>query len=59
MRTFHTAVRETSKKPNGPHVQQLGVRVGYWPCLRAPFVQVAFGHFMYELWYGEPSYKVG
>jgi hypothetical protein len=38
-------------------VRAFGVRVGYWPCLQAPFVEVAFNTRRYELWYGLPSYK--
>lgn len=37
----------------------LRVGVGYWPCLRAPFVQVAVGKHLFELWYGLPSYSSG
>ena len=33
-----------------------GLRVGYWPCLRAPYVQVALHHWRVEVWYGLPSY---
>ena len=38
-------------------VRAFGVKLGYWPCLKAPFVEVAFGRRRYDLWYGLPSYK--
>lgn len=34
-----------------------GVRVGYWPCLKAPYIQVAWHRWRLELWYGLPSYQ--
>jgi hypothetical protein len=34
-----------------------GLRVGYWPCLRAPFIQIAIHKWLVELWFGYPSYK--
>jgi hypothetical protein len=34
-----------------------GLKIGYWPCQRAPFIQLAFHHWRFELWYGLPSYK--
>jgi hypothetical protein len=34
-----------------------GLKFGYWPCLRAPFVQVSFNRWVFEIWYGLPSYK--
>ena len=35
----------------------LGCKVGYWPCLRGPFVQVTVGPFRIDAWYGLPSNK--
>jgi len=32
-----------------------GFRIGYWPCLRAPYVQVSFLFWHAELWHGYPS----
>lgn len=37
----------------------LGMRVGYWPCLKAPFVQLALGTFLFDVWFGYSSYEVG
>lgn len=38
-------------------VPSLGVRCGYWPCLRGPFIQLAFGTRYLEFWYGLESHK--
>jgi len=38
------------------YVQAFGIRVGYWPCLKAPFVQVALFRWRIEVWYGLLSY---
>jgi hypothetical protein len=34
-----------------------GLKVGYWPCLRAPYIEVAFHRWRLDLWYGLPSYR--
>ena len=36
-----------------------GLKLGYWPCLRAPFIQISFNRWVFEVWYGLPSYKEG
>ena len=37
-------------------VRAFGLQVGYWPCLRGPFVALAVNRLRYEVWYGLPSY---
>lgn len=49
-------VRRTKSDKQG-RVFAIGLRVGYWPCLGAPFLQVGIGYRTIELWYGLPSYK--
>lgn len=34
-----------------------GFRVGYWPCLKGPYVQIVFAGYRLEVWWGLPSYK--
>lgn len=52
------AHRRTATKPGTDrHVLGFGARLGYWPCLRAPFVQVSIGSHIFEAWFGLPSYK--
>jgi hypothetical protein len=61
MRRVRFAVREGFSKlspDGGPlKVRAFGVRIGYWPCLQAPFIEIALGTKRYELWYGLPSYR--
>lgn len=33
-----------------------GIKIGYWPCLYAPFIEIAFNTKRYAIWYGLPSY---
>lgn len=33
-------------------VASIGVRMGYWPCVRGPFVQVNIGRYYRSWWYG-------
>lgn len=34
-----------------------GIRFGYWPCLEAPFFELAFGVWRWQIWFGYESYK--
>jgi hypothetical protein len=36
-----------------------GLKFGYWPCLRGPFVQIAIHRWVVEVWWGLPSYRYG
>lgn len=36
---------------------KIGIAVGYFPCLSAPYLQVAIGRYYLELWFGKDSYK--
>jgi hypothetical protein len=55
-RRLRFAVLRTSKSPEGRHAWALGVRVGYWPCLRGPHITINIGTRRYYVWYGLPSY---
>lgn len=59
MRAFHLARRLSRKSPEGRHAWSFGLRVGYWPCLLAPYVAVDFGKHRLEAWYGLPSVREG
>lgn len=50
-------LRSTKTNKQGDRVFTIGGRFGYWPCLQAPFIQLALGFWTFELWYGLPSYK--
>jgi hypothetical protein len=47
-------IRENERSPEGQPVIAFGVRIGYWPCVIAPFVQVAAFAWRFEVWYGLP-----
>ena len=36
-----------------------GFRLGYWPCLKAPYLQIVFAGWRCDFWWGLPSYKYG
>lgn len=44
------------RRADGANQLAIGLRVGYWPCLRAPYVQVVFACWRIEIWFGLPSY---
>ncbi len=50
-------IRPLRRSPGGVPMLAFGVRVGYWPCLKAPFVQVVFAKWRAEVWFGLPTYK--
>ena len=49
--------RKTATKADGKPVIKIGMCFGYWPCLKAPYVQISIGTQVIDLWYGMPSYK--
>lgn len=52
--------RRTPTKPRtDQHSLGFGLKVGYWPCLRAPFVAIYAGSHIFEVWYGHASYLYG
>lgn len=55
-RRLWLTVSRSKTSPGGSHVQALGLKVGYWPCLRAPFVSLCVGSRIIDLWWGLPSY---
>lgn len=49
-------ISRSKTSPTGTHVWALGLKVGYWPCLRAPFISLCVGNRIVDLWCGLPSY---
>lgn len=49
-------VAPTARSSSGRHAYALGLRVGYWPCLGGPFIQMAIATKRLDLWFGRPSY---
>lgn len=56
MRDLHFTISKAKTSPEGKPVQALGIKVGYWPCLKAPFVSLCVSNRIIDLWWGEPSY---
>lgn len=54
---LRTQLRELKRSPEGSRAIGFGVRVGYWPCLFAPYAQATFLFWQFDIWYGLPSYK--
>ena len=46
----------TRPSPEGKLAFEVGVKVGYWPCLKGPFVSLCVGRRRLDLWIGLPSY---
>jgi hypothetical protein len=57
MRRVRFMKRLSKTSSDGRHAQSYGVRVGYWPCLKAPFICVDFHMWRLELWHGLPSHR--
>ncbi len=47
-------IRHARRSPGGRPVLAFGVRVGYWPCMGAAFVELAFASWRFEAWAGRP-----
>ena len=56
MRGLRLHMSTTRPSPEGKLAFELGAKVGYWPCLKGPFVSVSVGWRRVDLWYGLPSY---
>jgi hypothetical protein len=53
MRGWHWIWRESRINQQGRHALSVGVRIGYWPCLRAVYMQLCFVNRRLEVWYGD------
>lgn len=51
----HLYLSRTRQSPEGELALEFGLKIGYWPCLKGPFVSIAFGYRRLDLWYGLPS----
>lgn len=46
-------IRRTARRPSdGRPSIKLGLAAGYWPCLRAPYLQIYMGTVILDLWFG-------
>lgn len=57
LRKLRFYARRNAESTDGRTAFYVGLRVGYYPCLDAPFVQLALAYWRFEFWYGLPSYK--
>jgi hypothetical protein len=55
-RKLHIMVRASARGDAGSAIC-FGLKVGFWPCLQAPFIQFAFHRWILEVWFGLPSYR--
>ena len=56
-RRLRMMVRGTALALNGKRSVSFGLRLGYWPCMRGPFITVSFFIWHLDVWYGLSSYK--
>lgn len=56
MRKFHFQMRKSPANSSGQHLLAFRFGIGYWPCLKAPFIQLCIGKWIVEAWHGLPSY---
>lgn len=56
-RRLRAQKRWLEKSPAGAQSFGFGARVGYWPCLRAPYVQFTLLFWHFDVWFGDESYK--
>jgi len=57
MKRLRFMVRPHRRSPEGKPVVSFGLRVGYWPCLEAPFLSLEIGAVSLDLWFGLPSLR--
>jgi hypothetical protein len=50
MRRFKYQKRLNHQSIEGKPITALGIRFGYWPCVKAPFVQVGLFKNTHEVW---------
>ncbi len=55
-RRLHLELNTTRPSQDGKHAFELGAKVGYWPCLRGPFISIQLGFRRLDFWCGLPSY---
>ena len=47
--------RRLANSPSGVQSWGFGLRVGYWPCLRACYVQATIAAWHFDVWFGDPA----
>lgn len=54
-RRFRIQVRHLPAAAWGAQSIGFGLKFGYWPCLKAPYIQIAFLFWRVEIWHGLPA----
>lgn len=49
---LRTQVRDLKISPEGKRSFGFGFRFGYWPCVKAPYIQVTALFWRADVWYG-------
>lgn len=39
------------------HAVAFGIKAGYWPCHKGPFITIEFATHRIDMWYGTPSFE--
>jgi len=57
MKQLHFVLRRSKRSSTGKHALNLGLSVGYWPCVKGVYVRLLLGSWIAESWYGHAGYK--
>lgn len=57
IKRLRVQIYESQTSKDGRHSLGFGGRLGYWPCLNAPYVHFAFAKWRFDFWYGLPGYR--
>lgn len=55
LKRFRVCCRRLKSAPDGGRQYAVGLRVGYWPCVRGPYAQLALGPWSVSAWFGLPG----
>lgn len=55
MNKLRCMIYHNRRSPEGQPTLAFGLRVGYWPCLKGPFIALAAGPVSLDVWYGLPA----
>lgn len=50
---LHFEIHRNKQSPTRRYAWAFGMRLGYWPCVRGPFVQLSFAIWVMSFWIGD------
>lgn len=53
-RVMHSQLSKTRER-EGKQAFEIGLKAGYWPCLKGPFISIALRYRRLDVWYGLPT----